>query len=111
MAEVDLVGDQLSIRFSRSEKIWGLVSDLSVPRSSVQAVSLIESWREVRGWRVGLGLPGVRLIGVWRKHGHKQLVSLRRDAASVKFVLSGEKYDEVLLSTPDAKRLIGLLGS
>ena len=38
----------------------------------------VGTWRDdLRGLRIGLGLPGVWLLGRWVSRGHRQLVALR----------------------------------
>ena len=67
-------------------------------------------WRDdVRGLRVGLGLPGVWLLGRWILRGHRQLVALRRNRRAVYVALRGEKYDELLVETPDPEAVLGRL--
>ena len=106
MSVLTLTDDRLDVRFTLGEKVMGLVSDVSVPRSAVAGAAVVQSWRhEVRGLRVGLGLPRVRLLGTWHWKGHKQLVDLRRGVPAVRVTLRDSRYDELLLSTPDAVTL------
>lgn len=105
MAWMEIDGHQLVVRFSPAERVLGLVRDLVVPLSSVDSVELMDSWKAVRGLRVGLGLPRVRLVGTWYSRGHRQLVSLRRGVPALKVGLSGERYDEVLISVPETDLL------
>jgi hypothetical protein len=109
MAWMEIDGHHLVVRFSPAEHVLGLVRDLVVPLSSVDSVDLMSSWREVRGLRVGLGLPRVRLIGTWYSRGRRQLVSLRRGIPALKVRLHGEKYDEVLVSVPETDLLLACL--
>lgn len=109
MARMEIDGHHLVVRFSRAEHLVGLVRDLVVPLSSVESVDLVSSWREVRGLRVGLGLPRVRLIGTWYRRGHRQLVSLQRGMPALRVGLRGEKYDEVLVSVPETDLLLACL--
>lgn len=79
---------------------------------AVRSVSPVGSWwRDVHGWRVGLGMPGLWLLGTRRRRGSKQLVALTRGAPAVKIGLSGAKYDELLISTPDAVRITRALAA
>ena len=109
MARVEVDTDRVRVRFSPTEKALGLVGDLTVPRSAVRSAHLLTSWREVRGWRVGLGVPRGRMVGTWRWRGHRQLVSLERGLPAVGLELTGARYDEVLVSTPEAERVQRLL--
>lgn len=106
MAWVEIEGHRLHVRFSRAEHLVGLVRDLDVPLSSVESMALVDSWREVHGWRrAGLDVPAVRKLGTWYSRGRRQLVSLRRGVPAVKVRLSGERYDEVLVSVPETDLL------
>ncbi|MBI2244563.1 MAG: hypothetical protein HYU55_11695 [Nocardioides sp.] len=111
MTDLTLTADDLAVRFTPAEKALGILRNVTVPRSAITSAVLVRSWRrEVRGLRVGLGLPGIRLLGTWRSRGHKQLVALRRDVPAVRIGLVGASYDELLVSTPDAERLVAELG-
>jgi hypothetical protein len=109
MATVTVDADRFRVTFPRVEKILGVVGDLDVPLSSVTSATEVRSWREVKGWRVGLGLPGVWLLGTFRWQGRKQLVALRRNRPAVHVVLQGERYDEVLVETPDPAAILSRL--
>jgi hypothetical protein len=109
MPTVSIDSARLRVSFSPLEKILGLVRDLDVPLSSVTGASEVRSWREVKGWRVGLGIPGVRLLGTWRWKGHRQLVALRRRRPAVRIVLRDSSYDEVLVETSDPAAILARL--
>ena len=106
MARIEIDELHLRVLFDRAEKVFGLVGDLTVPRSSVRAASVaLDGGRQVRGWRVGTWVPGVLRLGVYRLRGHKQLVDVRRGRPCLVVELDGERYDEVLVSTRDAERI------
>lgn len=112
MGTLSIDDHRLRLHFSRTEKVLGaLTRDLDVPLSSVtSAEGLDEGWsRAVRGLRVGLGLPGFRLLGTWRKRGQRQLVDLRRGQPFLRIRLRDTRYDEVLVSTPDADLVLDQL--
>jgi len=70
----------LSLRLTRGEKIAGLLRDVEVPLSAVRDVEVVPSGLSATtGLRApGLGLPGLRKIGTWRRAGRRSLVSVRR---------------------------------
>lgn len=106
MARIELDELHLWVRFARAEKVLGLVGDLVVPRSSVRSVTVTSDGRShVRGWRVGTWVPGVLMLGVYRLHGRKQLVDVRRGQPCLVVGLDGHPYDELVVSTDDAERV------
>jgi hypothetical protein len=112
MSSLTIVDRRLHLRFTRAEKVLGIVRDLDVPLDDVVAAEELQQpwWRAVRGLRVGLGLPRVRLLGTWRARGSRQLVDLRRGQPFLRIRLQdGSRYDEVLVSTPRAVEVLGRL--
>jgi hypothetical protein len=111
MAELQLTPTTLSVRLTRGEKIAGLLRDLTVPLSAVRAVDLVEDpVHTVQGLRApGLGLPGLRKIGTWRRSGERAYVCVRRNQPAVRVRLEGQRYDKLLVGTDDAARLVGEL--
>jgi hypothetical protein len=107
-----ITADALTVRvtFPTREKLLGLVRDYEAPVSSVVGAREVGAWRDdVRGVRVGLGIPTIWLLGNWIGRGHRQLVALRRNRRAVYVVLRGEKYDELLIETPDPAGLLSRL--
>ncbi len=104
MATIETTPSTLRIRLSLTEKLFGLLRDLEVPRSSITAVEAVPAGLgAVRGLRApGLGLPGVRAVGTWRGLGEKAYVSVRRDQPAVRVRLSGQRFDTLLIGTDDA---------
>jgi hypothetical protein len=110
MATISVENGTLRVIFPLKEKLLGLVRDQEIPVSSVTGARPVGRWRDdLRGLRVGLGLPGVWLLGTWVGRGHRQLVALRRHRPAVYVSLRGEKYDELLIETDDPTGIIGRL--
>jgi hypothetical protein len=110
MSGLSIVGERLWMRFSRAEKVMGLVRDFSVPLDQVMLAEPLSPpwWRVVHGWRVGFSLPRLRLVGRWWTRGARQLVGLRRGEPALRVVLRpGLQYDELLVSTPNAREILG----
>jgi hypothetical protein len=112
MATITVDGLTVRVTFPTREKMLGLVRDYEVPVASVTGARPVGKWRDdVRGMRVGLGLPGVWLLGRWMSRGHRQLVALRRNRPAVYVALRGEKYDELLIESPDPEAILARLPS
>ncbi len=111
MATLQLTDSTLTIRLTRFEKIAGLLRDVEVPRSAVRSVDVVgDALTAARGLRApGLGLPGVRKIGTWRRSGERTLVSVRRDQPALRIRLEGQRYDTLLVGTDAATDLADAL--
>ena len=110
MATISIEGAHLRVTFPLREKLLGVVGDYEAPVASVVGARLVGRWRDdLRGLRVGLGLPGIWLLGRWISRGHRQLVALRRNRPAVYVELRGEKYDELLIESDDPDAVIRLL--
>ncbi|GCD90959.1 hypothetical protein [Nocardioides sp. LS1] len=103
MATITLHDGILAVRFTRFEKLAGLVRDLAVPVSSIVAARVEpDGLRAVRGLRApGLGLPFVRKIGTWRSRAGSSLVSVRRGQPALVLNLTGAKYRQVVVGLDD----------
>ena len=113
MTTIDISADVLAVRFTRTEKVLGLVRDLDVPLADVVSTSVeTQGVSAPRGLRApGLGLPGIRNIGTWRRRGHRTLVSVRRGQPALRVQLSSGRYDELLIGADDAHALAARIGS
>jgi hypothetical protein len=103
MATIETTTGTLRITPTRAEKVLGLLRDLEVPLSAVRSAEVVpDGLAAVRGLRApGLGLPGVRRIGTWRRGGGRSFVSVRRGPA-VRIELTGQRFDTVVVSVTDA---------
>jgi hypothetical protein len=97
MATLTTTPSALTVTLSRFEKFFGMLRDRTFPRSAVTAVELCpEGLHAVRGLRApGLGLPGVRLVGTWRRRGAKSLVSVRGGQPAVRVTLTGVLLEQL----------------
>jgi hypothetical protein len=104
MATIETTPASLRVRLTRTEKLFGLLRDLEVPRSAITTVEAVPAGlAAIRGLRApGLGLPGVRAVGTWRRRGEKSYVSVRRAQPAVRIRLTGQRFDTVLIGTDDA---------
>ena len=109
MATITTTPQTLSVTLTRSEKLLGLLRDLEVPRSAVASVEVVpDGLTATRGLRApGLGLPGIRHIGTWRRRGEKSMVSVRRGQPAVRVRLTGQRFDTLLVGADDATAVVG----
>ncbi len=111
MATVTTTPRTLTVSLSRAERILGLLRDLEVPLSAVQAVEVVpDGPAATRGLRApGLSLPGARKIGTWRRRGEKTLVSVRRGRPAVRVRLAGQRFATLLVCVDDPAVVAGAL--
>lgn len=111
MATMSLSDGTLRVDLSLTEHVGGLLRDLQVPASSVRDVELVPSGLgALRGLRApGLGLPGVRAVGTWRRRGERTMVSVRRRQPAVRVRLIGQRFDTLLIGLDDAEQVAGEL--
>jgi hypothetical protein len=111
MATIETTSGTLRVSLTRTEKVLGLLRDLEVPLSAVRSVAVVpDGLAAARGVRApGLGLPGLRLIGTWRRRGSRTLVSVRRGRPAVRVELAGQRRDTVLVSADDAAAVAAAL--
>ncbi|UOY01721.1 hypothetical protein [Blastococcus sp. PRF04-17] len=104
MATLQLTATTLTVSLTRVEKFFGLLRDVEVSLTAIRSIEAADDALEAaRGLRApGLGLPGVRKIGTWRRPGERSFVSVRRDQPAVRIELSGCRYDVLLVGVDDA---------
>lgn len=106
MTTLKITADTVAVRFTRLEKVLGLVRDHEVPRAAVTAAEVVpDGLQATHGLRApGLGIPGRRKLGNWRGRG-RSLVSVRRGQPAVQLTLQGQPWERWLIGTDDAARL------
>jgi hypothetical protein len=111
MVALRRVGTTVEVRPTRAEKVLGLFPDLDIPLTAVVGMEVVrDPLRTVRGFRLGLDLPGVRKMGRWSWNGELSLVSVRRGQPAVQVHLTGRHFRTLLIGSDDAEELAtGLL--
>jgi len=107
MSTITLTPDTIEVCFSTVEKVAGLVRDQSIPRSAVTDATVIDDGlTATKGMRApGLGVPGLRKVGIWRRPSGKELVDVHRGEPALRITLKGLEYRAAVLGTPDAHEL------
>lgn len=110
MATVQLTPTTVTVRFTRTEKILGLLRDVTVSRGAVRGAEVVpDPLPAARGLRApGLALPG-RRVGTWWRPGERTLVCVRRGELALRLRLAGAGYDALLVGTADAAALADAL--
>ncbi|AYA23829.1 MULTISPECIES: hypothetical protein [Rhodococcus] len=98
----------LHLTFSRWEAPVVRYSAMAVPLNSISSVEVLPRWTsETLGIRSGLTVSGYLKVGTFlHPRGTTRLVSMKRGHPILRVGLRGrkadEKFDELLLSSPDA---------
>ena len=111
MTTAHVTADTLQVRFTRGEKIAGLIRDIDLPLAAVRDAQVVpDGLAAARGLRApGLGLPRYRKIGTWRRPGHKTVVSVRRGRPAVRIAADHPRLDGLLIDVSDPEQLVAAL--
>lgn len=112
MAVLNITSSTVGVEFTFAEKILGLLRDFTVHRDQVLAATVhADPLAIVRGLRApGFAVPGRRRIGTWRRPGHRTAVAVTADTTAIRLLLQSHRYDELVLSHPDAAAWAAALG-
>ena len=103
MATLDRQGNELVVTLSTLEKLGALSGDVRVSWSAVRYVRVSDSpLRELRGLRLGIGIPGLVALGTWFVRGGRTFAAAHRGSKGVVVELDGAPYRKLVVSCPDA---------
>jgi uncharacterized protein len=78
--------------------------------SAVVDVGLLDEGLGVPGFRTpGLAIPRLVQIGTWRASGRRTFVVARRGLPAVRVRLTGQRFDQLVVSHPAAADLVDQL--
>ena len=104
MANLRIEGEELVVELSMLEQLGAIATGVRVPLSEVTAVRTTDDpYAELRGIRVGTGLPYVIVLGRMVFPGGRDFVAIygRRRRTVVIDLARGSGYQRLLLSSPD----------
>ncbi len=104
MATLAIDGATLEVRLTPLEKVGALSGNVRVPLSSVREVHVTEEpYSELRGIRVGTGIPWVIVLGRMLHGGGKDFVAIYGTGRTAVIELRpGEPYRRIMISDADA---------
>ncbi|WP_370332728.1 hypothetical protein [Mycolicibacterium hippocampi] len=104
MAEIRRADGYLHVVLAPLEKVAALHGDLRVPLASVTSVTVADRpLDDVKGFRSpGLHVPARTKIGTWRRSGRRTFAVARARQSAVRIELTGERYNTLVVSVPDA---------
>lgn len=110
MAQLTIDDGRVAVRFTRTEKVLGLVRDHDFPLTAVTSThEATDGLSAARGVRApGLGLPGWRKVGTWRGRA-RSLVSVRRGQPALVLELSGQRFARLVIGTDDPSTTLARL--
>jgi hypothetical protein len=103
MAECVINGDQLVVRLSTTERLESIHPDVSVPRSSIRSVQVVDNALDyVHGMRVGAGVPGMTAVGTFTSENARIFAVIHHGQhRGIRVLLEGTDYDEILVGCAD----------
>lgn len=90
----------MTVELSFIEKIGAISGNVSVPLSSVEDIRVVEKpYGELRGIRVGTGIPYVIVLGRMVYTGGKDFVAVYGTGPTVMVTLrDGQRYKRIMVS-------------
>lgn len=113
MATLEITDDEVRVQLTPLEKVWSLRGDVTFPKGAVTGTERFDNGMDaVRGVRApGLGLPGLRAVGVWRRREGKELVIAKRGQPAVRIELDDQPWEAIVFGTDDPDAVVGQLGA
>src|SRR5512133_1296920 len=112
MASLRVHPDRLEIHLTPAEKTLAFRREnVVIQRDNIRSVTITDDpWIGVRGIRApGALVPLVVAVGVWKFHGGKDFLAIKRRRQAVVIDLTGDDFARVILSTNHAPDLIASL--
>ena len=103
MAELIADDEDLVVRLTPGEKIWGFHGDIRVRLSSIISVaSDAKPWLSLRGWRMaGISFVGHSVLGT-RRHGDGyDFCVLHGDRPAVQVNMTSGRFSRLLICVPE----------
>ncbi len=103
MATLRIDGDALVVDLSPIEQVGALCRGVRVPLSSVVSARVSDTpYAELRGMRIGTGLPWVVVLGrMWWGDGTDFVAVYGRKRRAVVVELTGERFARLVLTDQD----------
>ena len=110
---IEINEQALEVRLSPWQKVLGLLGNITVPRSEISDVHVVEEPvgdALAAGMKAGLRIPGFMYVA--RTINLDQAFIVRRKVPALSFAVNGEgRLKRVLVSTPQAHELAAQLRS
>jgi uncharacterized protein len=103
MAELIVDQDELVVRLTLGEKIWGFHGDVRVRLSAVVSVAPDrDPWQGLRGWRMaGVCVTRVIMLGTRRHGAGYDFCILHRDRPAVQVTLASGRFSRLIICVPE----------
>lgn len=110
---VDRLRGMLVVEPRGLNKLWGLVRRIEVPVSQVRGAThdpgVAEEYKGVRA--PGLGVPGHKWVGTWRKDGERHYWNVRGGSNVVVIELSTPRFDRLYLSVDEPRNVVDAINA
>jgi hypothetical protein len=103
MAQVEVLGDRLSVQIEGMDRLWSLKGRLEIPLAHVTGAEADpKAVRDWKGWRgPGTHGPGVVTAGTFYHQGIRVFWDVHDAARAVVIRLTDERYDRLVVGVDD----------
>jgi hypothetical protein len=105
MAELIVDDEDLVVRLTLGEKIWGFHGNIRVRLSAVVSVAPDpKPWLGLRGWRMaGVSFVGHAVLGTRRHGAGYDFCVLHRDRPAVQVDLASGRFSRLVIGVPEGR--------
>ena len=103
MAKLIVDDQDLVVRLTLGEKVWGFHGDIRVRLSSIVSVAADpKPWLGLRGWRMaGVNLAGYAVLGTRRHGAGYDFCMLHRDRPAVRVDVASGRFSRLVICVPE----------
>ncbi len=105
MAELIVDDEDLVVRLTPGEKLWGVHGDIRIRLSSIVSVAPnLDPWLGLRGWRMaGVNFAGHTALGTRRHADGYDFCILHRDRPAVQVDVASGRFARLVISVPEGR--------
>jgi hypothetical protein len=111
VANLVITDDTLTVQMSLGEKAEALHRDLTVPRSAVTGVRVVDDGlAEVQGLKMpGTGIPGVIMVGTWMSRDGSTFAVCHGRGPAIVIDLAGQHIDRIVMTVDNPEEALAEL--
>ena len=112
MSRVKIENNQLIVTVQGARKLFAVKSEISIPLTNVQSVTLGLKWKDLpKAWEkiVGTNANSFYLGGSFHQEGNKVFYDIKRKEEAVVIMLNDAEFDTLIIGVEDPQATVDLI--